>query len=158
MLLCSVKGIAMRGLVRFLMVFTLGMALCAAPSAVHAETKAGVTQDTVCASVKQLVDKVATAILNDPSDEAFDVTVQSLLRESCALRAKAAGTPALVPTVEALTAAILGWAWDASNVLKFKAERNASAADIAARGMKRQITRIQTICPAIVVPNVTVLP
>jgi len=148
----------MKGLVTLLMVLTLGLALFAVPFEGRAAAAGGETHDAVCASAKQLIDKVATVILNDPSDEAFDETVKQLLREFCALRTKAAGTPASIPAVEELTAAILGWAWDSSNVMKFKAQRNDSAADIASKSMKRQVTKIQTLCPAIVVPNISGLP
>lgn len=148
----------MKGTIILLTVLALGTAMIAVPLDGYAAAPGGKTPDSACAKVKQLIDKVATVILNDPSDEAFDETVKNLLRDFCAMRAQAAGTPSALPMVEELTAAVLGWAWDASSVMKFKAQRNASAADIAARSMKRQITRIQTVCPAIVVPDITALP
>ena len=152
------KGTLMKTLVKLLIVVAFGTAMASTPCNARAETTGGDGSAALCASVKQLVDKVATVILNNPSDEAFDDIVKSVLGEFCVMRAKTGNTPDSIAAAEEATSAIFGWAGDVTNVMKFKAQRNDSAAEIAARSMRRRVTRIQTICPTVVVPNIAGLP
>jgi hypothetical protein len=152
------KGTAVKGIVPFFTVPIIGLCIMAMPTGGSAETLNVDTKVNVCADIKQLVDNVATAILNDSSDEAFDELVKNVLGEFCTLRKSVSSRPALLPMADELTTAVLGWAWDVSSLLKFKAQRNDIAADIAANSMRRQVTKIQTLCPAIVVPNLARIP
>jgi hypothetical protein len=152
------KGTAVKGIVPFLIVPIIGLCIMAMPTEGSAETLRGDATVNVCADIKPLVDKVASAILNDSSDEAFGELVKNVLGEFCTLRKSASSSPQLLGMVDELTTAVLGWAWAVSSLMKFKAQRNDSAADIAAKSMRRQVTKIQTLCPAIVVPNLARIP
>ncbi len=125
-----------------------------APRSALAETKTGQLTMDLCVQAKRLIDKVATVILNQLAAEAFNVVIKDVLREICALRKASEATPELTPAVDNLGVAVIGWAWDVSTLIKFKAERNAVAADIAAKGVKRRVTTIQALCPALVIPDV----
>jgi hypothetical protein len=117
----------------------------------------GIASD-LCPQAKLLIDRVATVILNQPAAEAFDAVVRDVLGEICALRNSSEASPELKPAVDSLVVATLGWAWSVSTLSKFKAERNAAAADIAAKEVKRKVTEMQAICPALVIPDVASLP
>ena len=117
----------------------------------------GIATD-LCPQAKLLIDRVATVILNQPAAEAFDAVVKDVLDEICALRNSSSASPELKPAVDSLAVAALGWAWSVSTLSKFNAERNAVAADIAAKEVKRKVTEIQAICPALVIPDVASLP
>ncbi len=112
----------------------------------------------LCPQAKLLIDRVATVILNQPPAEAFDAVVKDVLAEICSLRRSSEASPELQSSVDNLVVAVLGWAWSVSTLIKFKAERNSVAADIAAKEVKRKVTAIQTICPALVMPDVASLP
>jgi len=112
----------------------------------------------LCPQAKLLIDRVATVILNQPAAEAFDAVVKDVLAEICALRNASEASPELKSTIDSLVVAALGWAWSVSTLSRFKAERNAAAADIAAKEVKRKVTEIQAICPALVIPDVASLP
>jgi hypothetical protein len=148
----------MKRIVPFLIVPMIGLCIMAMPTEGSAVTLREDTKVNVCADIKQLVDNVATVILNDSSDEAFDELVKNVLGQFCTLRKSVRSSPELLPMVDELTTAVLGWAWDVSTLLKLEAQRNDSAADIAAKSMRRQVTKIQTLCPTIVVPNVAKIP
>jgi hypothetical protein len=147
-----------KGIVPFFTVPIIGLCIMAMPTGGSAETLNVDTKVNVCADIKQLVDNVATAILNDSSDEAFGELIKNVLGEFCTLRKSASSSPQLLGMVDELTTAVLGWAWDVSSLMKFKVQRNDGAADIAAKSLRRQVTKIQTLCPAIVVPNVAKIP
>jgi hypothetical protein len=123
-----------------------------------AQTEVMGTATDVCSRAKLLIDRAATVILNQPPAEAFDAVVKGVLAEICSLRRSSEATPELQSSVDNLAVTILGWAWSVSTLIKFKAERNSLAADIAAQEVKRKVTAIQTICPALVMPNVGSLP
>jgi hypothetical protein len=136
----------------------LGISAFMAPRSALAETKTGQPTMDLCVQAKRLIDKVATVILNQPAAEAFDVVIKDVLGEICALRKASEANPELTPAVDNLVVAVIGWAWDVSTLIKFKAERNAAAADIAAKGVKRRVTTIQVLCPALVIPDVANIP
>jgi hypothetical protein len=117
----------------------------------------GVATD-LCPQAKLLIDRVATVILNQPAAEAFDAVVRDVLGEICALRNSSEASHELKPAIDSLVVASLGWAWSVSTLIRLKAERNSVAADIAAKEVKRKVTAIQTICPALVMPDVASLP
>jgi hypothetical protein len=148
----------MKGIAPFFIVPIIGLCIMTMPTEGSTETLSPDTKVNVCADIKQLVDKVATVILNDSADAAFDELVKNVLGEFCTLRKSVSSSPELLAMVDELTTAVLGWAWDVSSLLKFQAQRNDSAADIAAKSMRRQVTKIQTLCPAIVVPNLARIP
>jgi hypothetical protein len=112
----------------------------------------------LCPRAKLLIDRAATVILNQPPADAFDAVVKEVLAEICSLRRSSEASPELQSSVDNLVVEVLGWAWSVSTLIKFKAERNSVAADIAAREVKRKVTAIQTICPALVMPDVASLP
>jgi hypothetical protein len=112
----------------------------------------------LCSQAKSLIDRVATALLSQPAAEAFDAVVKDVLAEICSLRKSSEASPGLKTAVDNLAVAVLGWALSVSTLSKFKAERNTVAADIAAKEVKRKVTEIQAICPALVIPDVASLP
>jgi hypothetical protein len=132
----------------------LGISIFMMPMDALAETKTEQPTIDLCVRAKRLIDRIATVILNQPPTEAFDEVVQDVLEEICALRKASEANPELTPAVDNLGVAVIGWAWDVSTFIKFKAERNSAAADIAAKGVKRRVTTIQTLCPALVIPDV----
>jgi hypothetical protein len=142
-------------------VYGLGLAFfmaCAFTGSALAQKEATKPASDLCPQAKLLIDRVATVILNQPATEAFDAVVKDILAEICSLRKSSESSPELQTAVDNLAVAVLGWAWSVSTLSKFKAERNAVAADIAAKEVKREVTRIQAICPALVIPDVAGLP
>ena len=131
---------------------------CAFTGSALARTEATRPTSDLCPQAKSLIDRVATVILNQPSAEAFEAVVKDVLAGICSLRKSSESSPELKTAVDNLAVAVLGWAWSVSTLTKFKAERNAAAADIAAKEVKRKVTEIQAICPALVIPDVASLP
>jgi|GEM_PF-4489407 len=128
------------------------------PEPALGETKTGTAIVDLCGRAKDLIDKVAVVILNDSPPDAFDQVINNVLNELCSLRKAAEPDPLSMQLVQDLGVGVLGWAWDVSTLMKFKAERNSVAADIAAKGVKRRITALQLLCPKLVVPDVASIP
>ena len=97
-------------------------------------------------------------ILNQPPQDSFEVAIKQVLAEICAFRKESEANPEVKTVVDNVAVAVLGWAWNVSSFTKFKGERNAAAADIAAKEINRQVTAMQTICPTLVIPDVASIP
>ncbi|MGO9119592.1 MAG: hypothetical protein ACLQPD_18530 [Desulfomonilaceae bacterium] len=127
--------------------------LYAFPVGALSQTKAMQPAIDLCPQAKLLIDRVAGVILNKQRAEAFDLVVKNVLDEICSLRKSSEASPELKPVVDNLVVAVLGWAWNVSTLMTFKAERNSVPADIAAKEVKRNVTAIQTICPTMLRRN-----
>jgi hypothetical protein len=141
----------------FELTLTFFLVCASSGSAVGGTEAIGPTID-LCPQAKLLIDRAATVILNQPPAEALDAVVKDVLAEICSLRRSSEARPELQSSVDNLVVAVLGWAWSVSTLIRLKAERNSVAADIAAREVKRKVTAIQTICPALAIPDVASLP
>ncbi len=134
------------------------LSIFALAGAASVQTEAMDPVTALCPKAKLLVDRVATVILNQPPADAFDAVFKEVLTDLCSFRKESEANAEVRTVVDNLLVAVLGWAWNVSSSIKFKAERNSAAADIATKGIKRQVTAMQTICPTLVIPDVANIP